>query len=146
MGALICDACKGKGQIHVGGYAPFGPVQQWKTCPVCGGSGAIPYVDKDDTLKKCPACQGEGVLDEERESFYSDGSLKPARVCPVCKGKGVAIMGGAWLSHYYLCLIRFDSALWELEYLNKELLYSYDKLDKSKSAGDAGSTRKWDRR
>lgn len=43
-----CPVCHGRGRVHVGGYAPFGPIQQWKICPRCTGKGSVFLLGESD--------------------------------------------------------------------------------------------------
>ncbi|HVZ11220.1 MAG TPA: DnaJ domain-containing protein [Candidatus Paceibacterota bacterium] len=57
---VVCDACKGSGQIRHTSRTAFGMFSQLSICPSCGGKGKKPE-------KECHACKGAGRAKSKRQ-------------------------------------------------------------------------------
>lgn len=73
-GQLVCDLCKGTGNVPI-------------TCPTCGGvfePGIPPGAPGSPIPEKCETCFGKGTVPQDCNYCGGTGQL----VCDLCKGTG----------------------------------------------------------
>ncbi len=103
---VMCDRCKGAGEIRTARQTILGTMQQVTTCPTCHGEGKV-------SEKKCHHCGGEGrvqqddMLEIEIPAGIDDGQTIRLQ------GKGEAGQRGAPAGHLYVTVSVAASKVFE---------------------------------